>query len=81
MNKIITAVVLAIPMISGAAFAQSETRVERECNKVFEEARRLPAPSPRSIYNYGTRVVNQGGRCVGAGIDAVTGRGGAQTAR
>jgi hypothetical protein len=56
----------------------------KACEKVFSEARKLPAPSPRSIYNYGSRVVNQGGECLKKGTDAIrstgSGRGTAERA-
>jgi hypothetical protein len=72
-SKILSAMaLLAVPV-----FAQSESpRLESpsvECNRVFEEARRLPAPSPRSIYNYGRRVVGQGSRCLESGFNSVLG--------
>jgi hypothetical protein len=69
---------LALTFVASFASAQNTAqsandRVTRECNKVFQEARRLPAPTPKSIKNYNERVVEQGGRCLKAGFEALTG--------
>ena len=78
MNKLTLSSIALLALCSAASADEPRTSdVQRECNKVFEEARNLPAPTPSSIYTYGSRVFEQGSRCLEAGIKHATG-GGAQ---
>lgn len=79
MNRFLI-VMAAASAMSTTLMAQSEPRPletpQIECHRVFEEARRLPSPSPRSVYDYGSRVADQGGRCLRSGINDVRSSGG-----
>jgi hypothetical protein len=63
-------------VLGGAALAnppQKGASAKEECNKVFTEARRLPAPTASSIRDYGNRVVEQGKKCLEAGSREIMG--------
>lgn len=70
--------------LAAPALAQNEPQPlaepSVECRRVFEEARRLPAPNPASIHDYGRRVVDQGERCLQSGFQSVTRPSGARRA-
>lgn len=62
---------LAVFALSCAAFAdEPRSTWTPQCQKTFEEARNLPAPTPSSIYQYGSRVVEQGSCCVKSFFDS-----------
>ncbi|MFO1077320.1 MAG: hypothetical protein U1E73_06290 [Planctomycetota bacterium] len=75
----VTKTLATFALFAVPAFAQNEERPLEtpsvECNRVFDEARRLPAPTPSSVYEYGRRVVNQGARCVQSGFNSTRGAG------
>jgi hypothetical protein len=80
---------LLIAGLSSGAAAQSSSsaadrpptyeQAKRSCDLVFKEAQRLPAPTPRSVYKYGSRVVNQGRECLTNGYRYITNTGKAQS--
>ena len=63
-------IALMLPLLATAlpAAHADGSKTQTECNKVFTEAQKLPEPTPKSIYDYGTRVVNQGEKCLQTAI-------------
>jgi hypothetical protein len=55
--------------VVSTALAQESQSCEKPCTRLFEEARKLPTPSPESIRRYGNRVQDQGGECLGCGFE------------
>jgi hypothetical protein len=71
--KLFAALSLALVLaLSGTALADddrsSKDGCTAACDKVFDEARRLPEPTPGSVRDYGNRVVDAGKECVSCAI-------------
>jgi hypothetical protein len=70
------AVAAGISMVAAPLVRADEDQAatEKACDKVFSDARKLPEPTAKSIYEYGKRNVNNIGECLKQGVEAIQGK-------
>jgi hypothetical protein len=79
-SLVIAAAALAVVAAAGCAATPSRAAdtgqpagsASQECNQVFTDAQNLPEPNAKSIYNYGSTLVDQSSRCLQAGANELT---------
>jgi hypothetical protein len=82
-RSLMTAAVASLSLIAAVCATATPSRAagtgqplgsaSQECNQVFTDAKNLPEPNAKSIYNYGSTLVDQSGRCLQAAGNELTG--------
>ena len=60
---------LLVPAVSFAEDKENDNTCHGPCGKVLEDAKQIPAPSPKAIYDYGKRNVDNIKKCLDCAID------------